>query len=812
MATTLKQRSVFDPKSISGLQLWLDAADSSTVVLSGTSVIQWKDKSGTSTHMSQATTSNAPNYTSVNSKYMIDFVRANKTYLINTTLSKNFSTFSLFIIMKRKSNSPLDNERIFVAIPSGYATDWNTTTGFSFSTFIEIASNGGGTTYYDYYNTDPVLYSLVSSNNNAGAYKNGNTAADLTRSLGINGNSIGILLGSGTNGAINTASEIFNGYIGEILLYNGALTTSQKQQVEGYLAWKWSLTTNLPTIHPFKNGLAPFSYPIVPVKAKKTAFISPFDPRSISGCALWLDGADSTTLTLSGSNVTQWKDKSTNLYIASATTSTFTSSNTVSVGGSAMTISNYVWRTKFTSFIVSKGGLFVIIDARPSVNGLIYIFSGNWSLQVVYSPGGGAIELGDSVLAQGTSVVDTANLSILTSGYTNSTTISPYAVNGTVRTSTRTAGTTATDSTITQTLRISGGEIAEIILYNSALTTAQQQQVEAYLAWKWGLQTKLPSSHPYVLVPQNTFGLTAPFKVKFLRPAQQVIKTFLYTGAVQTLPVPSGVTSMTVYLWGAGGGGGYIVSGVGYTPGAGGAGAMVQGTLSVTGGSTLYIVVGKAGVFAEINNQADATGGGGMGYYDGTVSGYTGGGATGWGAGSGGGRSAIQFSSGGADQVVAGGGGGGGVVNTGSANGGAATFSGTANGSSFAGGGSQLAGGAAGNGNGGAGSQKLGGAGWLRITSFGGGGGGGGYYGGGGGGNANAYTPGGAGSSYTGNLTALSGQPLGYNSANGITAPNTSSVYYTSGIGEGGSASSTAGTPGTSFSGGNGFVVLVYTA
>ena len=35
-----------------------------------------------------------------------------------------------------------------------------------------------------------------------------------------------------------------------------------------------------------------------------------FDPRSVPGCSLWLDGADSNSMTLSGSNVTAWTDKS----------------------------------------------------------------------------------------------------------------------------------------------------------------------------------------------------------------------------------------------------------------------------------------------------------------------------------------------------------------------------------------------------------------------------------------------------------------------------------------------------------------------
>jgi hypothetical protein len=40
-------------------------------------------------------------------------------------------------------------------------------------------------------------------------------------------------------------------------------------------------------------------------------------------------------------------------------------------------------------------------------------------------------------------------------------------------------------------------QVAEIIHYNDSITTTQRQQVEGYLAWKWGLQANLPSSHPY---------------------------------------------------------------------------------------------------------------------------------------------------------------------------------------------------------------------------------------------------------------------------------------------------------------------------
>ena len=51
--------------------------------------------------------------------------------------------------------------------------------------------------------------------------------------------------------------EGFNGYIQEILIYDTPLTTTQRQNVEGYLAWKWGLVANLPGNHPFKKWPPP---------------------------------------------------------------------------------------------------------------------------------------------------------------------------------------------------------------------------------------------------------------------------------------------------------------------------------------------------------------------------------------------------------------------------------------------------------------------------------------------------------------------------------------------------------------------------
>jgi hypothetical protein len=264
--------------------------------------------------------------------------------------------------------------------------------------------------------------------------------------------------------------------------------------------------------------------------------------------------------------------------------------------------------------------------------------------------------------------------------------------------------------------------------------------------------------------------------------------TFAYTGADQTFIVPANVTSVNVYAWGAGGGG---------KTSTGGAGAMIQGVLTVTPGETLNIVVGGGGSASTTTTISAYGGGGAAGTGDGGMS------------GGGGGRTAIQRGGTAAtnDIVVAGGGGGGTSTNN---TGGSATFSGTANngsgGASTKGnGGSQTAGGGGGPGQFGTGlvgSRGQGGS-VTSGSSSDGGGGGGGYFGGGGGGtNTGDIGAGGGGSSFTGNLSLILGQSvLGYNSSNGYSAPNTSSPYYSAGV-----------AVGTSSAGGNGLLVLVYTS
>lgn len=264
---------------------------------------------------------------------------------------------------------------------------------------------------------------------------------------------------------------------------------------------------------------------------------------------------------------------------------------------------------------------------------------------------------------------------------------------------------------------------------------------------------------------------------------------FHCTGADQTYTVPAGVTSVTVYMWGAGGGSGNPATGSSYGF-YGGAGGYTSGTISVTPGTTYSILVGQGGGSGAMANLTGTFGGGGKSCNLDCRFG-----------GQGGGRSAFRNSTNTTDLMTAGGGGGGGVsVSSGNSNRGGAGGGLTAQAgeSSLSGsGGIQTTGGVGGLGgqsSGTAGTQYQGG---NPSGNLPGSGGGGGYYGGGGGGysSSTGVGSGGGGSGYVSGSGVIGVTTAGnYNIPAGTTNP-----FYQHGVATGGMGGY----------GGNGLVVII---
>ena len=780
----IQKRTPFKPTDIGGCQLWLDGVDpagTGTPPSNGATVPTWTDKSGSGN--SVTLTSSTYSFNSFTGKYGIYF-NSNPSSAITLTPYMSFFVSSYWT----------------ATFPSNYRG----LLGKTPNVFVCGQNDGAGNFMAGILNSTTNVY---------GSVADARTMV-MTDVFYIPSTSFSLLVGCGD---LSPTGNPWIGHIYEMIVFNTTLNKVQYQQVESYLAQKWGLQKNLPQGHPGTRGIV---YPQTPLQNwVPWRYPSAFVPTSIGNCQLWLDASDTTTITIA-TGVSQWNDKSGN----NRNVSQPTTANQPSYANNTITFNGSTYLTNLVSAGISAGNFTGYLVYKPTGAGGRALFvvdnNTNWIMidtgQVAENSNGGGAYIATTISTTVPTIVavtsattyslDGNAFSSISNGY--SQVQSPTSIN--------------VGSGVSGGVPFSGS-VYEVIVYSFVLSQPQQYQIQGYLAWKWGLQANLPANHPYknsapigatnpggVSRPPNILPIppiTISARSKYVPTLQT--RTFTYTGSLQDFIVPSTISpaSVTVYMWGAGGGG---------NTNYGGSGAMVQGILPVTPGETLNILVGQGGTI----DGSTTYGGGGAG-----AGNMAGGSAPGIGysgngfpqnAGSGGGRSAIQR--GGTDPtndiVVAGGGGGGTYFS--SDRGGAATFSGTANpgtGGLPGLGGTQTAGGAGGGtgfyGQGLGGSRGIGGNTYNTNIYNGGGGGGGGYYGGGAGGtNGGDGAGGGGGSSLTGGLSLISGQSvLGFNSTNGFTAPNTGSSYYQSGVGNGAPAINSSPR-----AGGNGLVVLIYNA
>ena len=274
-----------------------------------------------------------------------------------------------------------------------------------------------------------------------------------------------------------------------------------------------------------------------------------FDPRSVPGCCLWLDGADARTLTFSsGSNISSWDDKSgngNNANIVTATPPTYSSANkaVVFAAASAMGLRGNMSSSVSNAsvFVVASYTSNAVTPALPRLFGLgsnnstenfligqFSLINQSMSVVVTYIGNLSGNAFGDANYQTGGTIsYATPFLYTNISTYSGSTFTNFTLVNGAAGTFASKTGTQATSSfyvgsanryaignSIFATPGANGdsynGSVYEVIVYNTAMTDAERQAVEGYLAWKWGLNASLPTTHAFPLMKPHSrlFTLT----------------------------------------------------------------------------------------------------------------------------------------------------------------------------------------------------------------------------------------------------------------------------------------------------------------
>ena len=247
------QAPAFAPIDISGLQLWLDAADSSTlynataggslVTTDGSAVARWNDKSGNNRHATQSTANARPLLkTSIkNGRNVVRFDGSNDFMRLSSVVESNPSQLTIIAAIKPSSGDCFFAHRseqtrliqLALYVP-GTSVDFllrGSANQIQNVSSLRFTNN----TYYI------VNAKFDKTNNNHQVWLNNNTSGANTTNFGnqtftATANFIGA---SSTNGA---AASSFGGFdLCEAIIYNTALTTTQRQAVETYLNTKWAI-------------------------------------------------------------------------------------------------------------------------------------------------------------------------------------------------------------------------------------------------------------------------------------------------------------------------------------------------------------------------------------------------------------------------------------------------------------------------------------------------------------------------------------------------------------------------------------------
>ena len=282
-----QEPTVFKPTDISGCEIWLDANDNDTILTNELLFVEsWVNKGALNFNFDIS--GNAPviyGSTIVNGLNTVSFTPDS---FMQASFPLDFQARSVFIVTKENN------------VPANTANPWlasDTSNG------MEVFSLVNGTqTYFmgkhpspvptlafetsTIYTGYPALVEFINSSNSNDNWMGVNTQKIepiySVNASGFNTSNITYYLGGYFGGSNIPSSQDFC----EMIIYNGALNSYQREEVEKYLMTKWAITEPTPT-------------PVPP---------APFAPTDISGLYIWYDANNLTSLSLSGSNVTSWSN------------------------------------------------------------------------------------------------------------------------------------------------------------------------------------------------------------------------------------------------------------------------------------------------------------------------------------------------------------------------------------------------------------------------------------------------------------------------------------------------------------------------
>ena len=333
------------PNSSASLKLWLAADDNTslfadanfTTTATGT-VAGWKDKSGNDNHLlSQGNPSTAAR--NHNGKNVIDF--DGNDYFETSAVYASGVDFSFFMVAGIDAISHANDSIFAIRQEAGdpsFQIDAENASAFK----IRFFQTGMGTdkTFASSAQHGPSIYEFIfnDATNLLEVYQNGTSLGTTAYTASPNqGNKLTVFTNRGK-------SQAPDGFVAEMIGLV-AIPTTERQNIEGYLAHKWGLTSSLPNAHPYKStqplawsssfqesasletsaarvgsGMEGFyGTTISDLSVGETYYYrlrstNKSNAKGIMGAnlKLWLDASDTASVSQYSNTVTSWNDKSGN--------------------------------------------------------------------------------------------------------------------------------------------------------------------------------------------------------------------------------------------------------------------------------------------------------------------------------------------------------------------------------------------------------------------------------------------------------------------------------------------------------------------
>ena len=225
----------FVPSDLASLVGWYDSSDSSTITLSGSEVTAVSNKVSGARDLSNNGTG-------------------------PSIASANLNGYDVFEVA--------DSEGLSTGTPAPYTSTTSSTMfvgDFNGDARAVVVSSAGGKHGLVYQQGQtgvaPSHGSGTPSTYTDGTILSPDTRDQLYNEITVSGwhilGTIGLLQGAWPNfilfNAVTASGFGTVGKAAEFTIFNTTLSTSDRQKMEGYYAWKYALTSNLPASHPYKS-------------------------------------------------------------------------------------------------------------------------------------------------------------------------------------------------------------------------------------------------------------------------------------------------------------------------------------------------------------------------------------------------------------------------------------------------------------------------------------------------------------------------------------------------------------------------------